>query len=47
MAPEAFVDKVLRSFEAHANRYDAAYAAPLAAKLREAEGAHAQPVPAH
>ena len=35
-APEVFVDKVLRAFEAHANRYDAAYAAPLAAKLSEA-----------
>ena len=41
-APEAFVDKVLRSFEEHANRYDAAYAAPLAAKLREAQAVPAQ-----
>lgn len=41
-APEVFVDKVLRSFEAHANRYDAAYAAPLAAKLSEAQAVPAQ-----
>ena len=34
--PDVFVDKVLRSFEQHANVYDASYAAPLAAKLAEA-----------
>jgi len=33
----AFVDRVLRAFENHANVYDATYAEPLSAKLREAE----------
>jgi len=36
-APPAFVDKVLRDFEYHANVYDANYAEPLAARLREGE----------
>ena len=40
-APAVFVDRVLRSFEQHANVYDAAYAQPLAAKLREAEAVEA------
>ena len=34
--PAAFVDRVLRAFENHANKYDAAYAEPLAAQLGEA-----------
>jgi len=41
-APAAFVDSVLRAFENHANVYDAAYAEPLAAKLRDVRA-----VPAH
>ena len=34
----AFVDRVLRAFEHHANVYDAAYAEPLAERLGEAAG---------
>jgi len=38
-APAAFVHRMLRAFENHANLYDTAYAAPLAARLREADAA--------
>lgn len=35
-APAAFVDRVLRSFEQHANVYDANYSEPLSAQLAAA-----------
>ena len=41
-APAAFVDRVLRSFEQHANSYDAAYAEELVARLHEAEAVPVQ-----
>jgi len=41
-APAAFVHRILRSFEHHANVYDANYSEPLAARLKEAEAVPVQ-----